>query len=111
MNVIGRVRNNQRRHKKMAFQLGMISFVYLTVWIPLSIIVLGQNYIDPTFLMEYLDTFNFLVYIVPLILPFLCLLSMPDLIQKLKVLLFQRTHTTVVPLNPAVHSPTNLNPQ
>jgi hypothetical protein len=35
-------------------------------------------YIDPAFLLDYLHTFNFLVYIVPLILPMIRLLSMPE---------------------------------
>jgi hypothetical protein len=37
MIVIGRVGNNTRRERKMAFQLGIISLVYLVVWMPLSI--------------------------------------------------------------------------
>jgi hypothetical protein len=98
--VFGRVRNNWRRQRKMAFQLGIISFVYLTVWIPLSVIQLGQIYIDPTFLQNYLDTFNYLVYIVPLILPMVFLISMPRIIQKLKTLKFRRQRTVIVPLNP-----------
>ncbi|CAF0786028.1 unnamed protein product [Adineta steineri] len=109
MMVVGRVQNNWQRHRKMAFQLGLISFVYLAVWIPLSIIQLGEIYIDSNFLFEQLDTFNFLVYIVPLILPMICLMSMPELIKKLKTFLFPQQHAIVVPINTAVIHQTNLN--
>ena len=97
MIIIGRVRNDWQRQRKMAFQLGIISFVYLVVWIPLSIAQLGQIYIDPTFLLEQLDTFNFLVYIVPLILPMVCLISMPEIIKKFKTLIFRQQHIAVMP--------------
>jgi hypothetical protein len=99
MIIIGRVRNNWQRERKMAFQLGIISFVYLAVWIPLSIAQLGQIYINPTFLLEQLDTFNFLVYIVPLILPMVCLMSMSEIIQKFKTLIFRKQNVVVMPLN------------
>ncbi|CAF0934147.1 unnamed protein product [Rotaria sp. Silwood1] len=95
----GPIRNNWRRQRKMAFQLGIISFVYLAVWIPLSIAQLGQIYIDSNFLFTQLDTFNFLVYIVPLVLPMVCLMSMPELIKKLKTLIFRQHHTVIMPSN------------
>ncbi|CAF0826049.1 unnamed protein product [Adineta ricciae] len=94
-----RVQNNWRQHRKMALQLGLISFVYLVIWVPLSIIQLGLNYIDPNFLATYLDTFNFLVYIIPLILPMLCLMSMPDLMKQIKTRLLTCHGVTVVPMN------------
>jgi phosphatidylglycerophosphate synthase len=102
MTVVGRVQNNWQRHRKMAFQLGLISFVYLAVWIPLSIAQLGEIYIDPNFLLEPLDTFNFLVYIVPLILPMICLMSMPELIQKLKTIIFRQRQAVIMPMNTAI---------
>ncbi|CAF1113982.1 unnamed protein product [Rotaria sordida] len=95
----GRIQNNWRHQRKMAFQLGIISFVYLAVWIPLSIAQLGQIYIDSTFLLIQSDTFNFLVYIVPLVLPMVCLMSMPELIKKLKTLIFRQHHGIIIPFN------------
>jgi phosphatidylglycerophosphate synthase len=92
---VGRTRNNWRRQKKMAFQLGIISFIYLAVWIPLSFVQLGQIYIEPNFLLDQEDTIEFLVYIVPLILPMVCLMSMPELIKKLKLILFIKQHPSV----------------
>ena len=97
--IAGRMRNNWQRQRRMALQLGVISFVYLAVWIPLSIIQLGQIYIDPVFLLQQMDTFNYLVYIVPLILPMICLMSMPELLKTLKNLLRRRQLGTVMPLN------------
>jgi hypothetical protein len=99
MNVVGRIRNNWKRQRKMAFQLGIISFVYLVVWIPLSIIQLGQIFINPTFLLQQLDTFNFLVYIVPLILPMVCVMAMPELIKKFQTFTFRQHHGIVMPVD------------
>lgn len=106
--VIGRTQNNWKRQQKLAIQLGMISFVYLAVWVPVSIAQLGQIYVSPSFLAQELDTFNFLVYIVPLILPFLCLMSMPELIQTLKKILFPRTMRNVHPM-PNTIAQSNMN--
>lgn len=99
MMVVGRVQNSWHRHRKMALQLGLISFLYLSVWLPLSVIQLGLIYISPTFLLDYLDTFNYLVYIVPLLLPMMCLLSMPELIRKVKAIVLKRPRMAVVPLS------------
>ncbi len=110
MVVIGRVGNNNwKRQRKLAFQLGLISIVYLAIWIPVSIIQLGQIYISPTFLLDYLHTFNFLVYIVPLILPMICLLSMPEILTQLKALLFPPQHAAVMPLNMQKSRRNNVN--
>ncbi|UJR27964.1 hypothetical protein I4U23_009222 [Adineta vaga] len=109
MIVRGRVQNNWQRHQKMALQLGLISFVYLAIWIPLSIIQLGLNYINSNFLLDYLDTFNFLVYIVPLILPMLCLMSMPDLIKRIKTCMCIHQRIMVMPMNNTTIRHPNIN--
>ena len=96
---LGRIRNRNRRHRKMAFQLGLISFVYLVVWMPLSILQLGLIYVSPTFLLDYFDISNFLVYIVPLILPMIYLMSLPELWKKVKNIVFPQRHAIVRPLN------------
>ena len=96
---IGRIRNYHQRHRKMALQLGLISFVYLAIWMPLSVIQLGQIYIDPTFLVDYLDIFNFLVYIVPLILPIICLISFPEILKSAKNIISPQRNTAIRPLN------------
>ncbi|CAM2704939.1 unnamed protein product [Rotaria socialis] len=97
--MVGRVQNNWRKQRKLALQLGMISFAYLAVWIPLSIGQLGQNYINPNFLLVQSDTFNFLVYLVPLVLPIVCLMSMHEVIIKFKSRLFRRNRAVVTPAN------------
>ncbi|CAF3554959.1 unnamed protein product [Rotaria socialis] len=97
--VVGRVQNNWRKQRKLALQLGMISFVYLVVWIPISIGQLGESYINPNFFLVQLDTFNFLVYLVPLVLPIVCLMSMQQLIIKFKSRLFRQNGAMVMPAN------------
>jgi len=109
MVIIGRVRNNWRRERILAFQLGIISFVYLVVWIPLSIAQLGQIYINPNFLLRQLNTFDFLVYIVPLILPMVYLISMSEIIQKFKLLIFRKQNVVVMPLNEIHIRQNNIN--
>ena len=110
MVVVGRVGNNNwKRQRKLAFQLGLISFIYLIVWIPISLIQLGRIYIDPTFLLDYLDTFNFLIYIVPLILPMICLLSMPEILKQLKIILFPTHRGAVIPAHITQTRQNNLN--
>ncbi|CAF1134446.1 unnamed protein product [Rotaria sp. Silwood1] len=87
-----------RRQRKMALQLGIISTLYLVIWLPEGIGFLGQIYISSTFFLDQIDTFNFLTYLVPLLLPFACLISMPELIKKLKAILFRRQTMAVVPV-------------
>ncbi|CAF1499650.1 unnamed protein product [Rotaria sp. Silwood1] len=105
--VVGRIENNWRRQRKMAFQLGTISFVYLAVWIPLSVAQIGEIY-SPNFLFVQLDTFNFFVYIVPLITPMLCLISMPEVLKKFKTLIFRQRRTAIMPLNGIVFRQNNI---
>ncbi|CAF1987678.1 unnamed protein product [Rotaria magnacalcarata] len=100
--VVGRVQNNLRKQRKLTLQLGMISFVYLAVWIPLSIAQLGQIYTGPNYLLAQSDTFNFLVYLVPLVLPIVCLMSMHKLIIRFKSRLFRQNGAMVMPVNDSV---------
>ncbi|CAF3613071.1 unnamed protein product [Rotaria socialis] len=97
--VVGRVQNNWRKQKKLALQLGMVSFAYLAAWIPLSIDQLGKIYIGPNFLLAHSDTLNFLVYLVPLVLPIVCVMSMYELIIQFKSRLFRQNSAMVMPVN------------
>ena len=108
MLVVGRTQQNRSRQQRMAFQLGLISLLYLAVWMPLSIAQLGQIYIGPTFLFEQLDTFNYLVYIVPLLLPFFCLMSMPELIAFVKSVLCRRNER-IHPFQSTTQQPNQTN--
>jgi hypothetical protein len=109
MIIVGRIQNDWNRQRKMAFQLGIISFVYLIVWIPLSIAQLGQIYIDSTFLHEQLDTLGFLVYIISLILPVVCLISMPEFIKKIKTFIFRHQRIAVMPMTNKFIRQININ--
>ena len=80
--AIGRVGNNNRGHYKMAFQLGLISFVYLAVWLPLVTIQFGQAYISPTFLLDYSDMSGFLVSVAPSVFPLIYLISLAEIWKK-----------------------------
>lgn len=104
--MMRRVGNNWRRGRKMASQLGLISLLYLAVWLPLAIIQLGLIYISPTFLLDYLDTFNFLVYFVPLLLPMIYLFATFEEIKKLKNRVFPQRTTEIIHV-PVTHARTN----
>lgn len=106
--MIRRAENNWRRGRKMASQLGLISLLYLAVWFPLSIIQLGLIYISTTFLLNYLDFFNFLVYFVPLLLPMIYLLATFEEIKTLKNRIFPRRIADVIGL-PVTNARTNMN--
>ena len=108
LTIIGRMHNNWRRHRKMGLQLGIISSLYLVVWIPVVVTQLGEIYIDPTFLLQQSDTFYFLIYIIPLILPMIYLMSMPEVIKKFKSLIFRQRPTTIIPLNSTFMQQSNL---
>lgn len=111
MTAIGRTQNTWHRHRKMGLQLAMISFLYLAVWIPVVVIQLGQNYIDPNFLLEQSDTIYFFIGIIPLILPMICLMSMPEVVKKFKILVLERQHATVIPMNSSLMQQTTLRQQ
>lgn len=97
LGVIGRIENSWNRQRKMAFQLGTISFIYLAAWIPLAVAEMGQAYV-PNFLFKQLDILTFLIYIVPLITPMVCLMSMPEILKKIKTLMFRQNRTAIWPL-------------
>ncbi|CAF3600617.1 unnamed protein product [Rotaria sordida] len=95
--VVRRTRIDWRRQRKMTLQLGIISTLYLVIWLPVGIGLLGQIYISSTFFLDQIDIFSFLTYLVPLLLPFVCLISMPGLMKKLKAILFRRQIMAVAP--------------
>ena len=85
-----------RRQRKMVVQLSLFSTLYLSIWLPLSIVQLGEVLSGPTFLSHINDTVNFLVYIVPLLLPFACLVAKPEIIRKCRTAVFQKTRVAVM---------------
>ncbi|UJR16807.1 hypothetical protein I4U23_003706 [Adineta vaga] len=72
---------NWRRHRKMAFQLWFVSSLYMTGWLPLTFVGLIQFTVQPKFMLEQLSTIYFILYFVPLLLPFVCACLFPDVIK------------------------------
>ncbi|CAF1661540.1 unnamed protein product [Adineta ricciae] len=99
MTVRGRIQNTWHRHRKMGLQLGMISFLYLAIWIPVVVTQFGENFINPDFLFDASHTFYFLIYIIPLLLPMVCLMSMPEVLKTFKVLICKQQAVAVMPSN------------
>ena len=95
--MTGRVTQNSRSQRKMASQLALISILYLIVWLPVSIVQLGEIYISRTFLSNYLNLFNFLLYFVPLLLPVIYLVSTFQAIKQMKQRLFPQRNVADVP--------------
>ena len=75
---------NWRRHRKMVLQLWFISSLYMAFWLPMVITQLIQISVMPTFMIDQLDTILFLVYLIPLLLPIICLSTLPELIKKIQ---------------------------
>ncbi|CAF1570228.1 unnamed protein product [Adineta steineri] len=75
---------NWRHHRKMVLQLWIISSLYIGFWLPNIITILVQITILPSFMDEQLETMEFIVYFIPLLLPMVCLTALPELIKKVK---------------------------
>ncbi|UJR07476.1 hypothetical protein I4U23_011765 [Adineta vaga] len=72
-----------RRHRKMVLQLWIISSLYMAFWLPVSITILIQITIDPSFMIDSLSTMQFFTYLIPLLLPMICLSTLSDLTKKI----------------------------
>ena len=86
---------NWRKQRKMVLQLCAISSLYLSVWLPIATIQLVQLYADSTFLAAQLETLYFIAYIGLLILPFVCITSIPQLFQRIRNI-FRRHHRRAI---------------
>ncbi|CAF1053419.1 unnamed protein product [Adineta ricciae] len=76
-------RQQWTRSAKLALQLLAIGMAYIIAWIPYSIIVLIQMFQNSERLAYILSTvFVYLPYLQSLILPYLCMLFIPDIKQK-----------------------------
>lgn len=74
---------NWRRHRKMVVQLWLVSSLYMAFWMPLAITQFIQITVMPTFMADQLDTILFLTYFIPLLLPMICLGTLPELVKKI----------------------------
>ena len=82
---------NWRRHRKMTFQLWLISSLYLAFWLPFTLSKLIQYTIMPTFFLDQYDTMLFILYFIPLLLPIVCLNTYPELLKKIRGIVRRRT--------------------
>ncbi|CAF0806106.1 unnamed protein product [Adineta ricciae] len=72
-----------RQHRRMILQLWIISSLYVAFWLPVSITLLVQITADPSFMMHSLAVMQFLTYLIPLLLPMMCLSTLPELTKKI----------------------------
>ena len=74
-----------RTTRKLTIQLFSISFLFLSIYLPLTIFGLIRLWIDPYFLFVFtMVYFAYAAYLVPLLMPFVCLISLPEILTKLK---------------------------
>lgn len=75
---------NWRRQRKLTFQLGLMSLLYLLCWLPFATIQFMRLLISPYFLINQYDTVNFIVYFIPLLFPFVSLNIFPEFMTKIQ---------------------------
>ena len=97
-----------RKTRKLTIQLVWVSFLFLTIYLPYIIFALIRLWIDPSFLsipsMTYLA---YTLYLVPLLMPFICLMVFPQIMTELKkcccyryiTMRQRRTQQTIVPIH------------
>jgi hypothetical protein len=73
-----------RRQRKLTMQLLIIASIYIIFWFPMAFNGLAFIFTS-SYLSEQIQTnyFIFLVYIVPILLPFILLATLPELIKKI----------------------------
>jgi hypothetical protein len=81
---------NWRRHRKMIFQLWLISSLYLALWLPFTLSQIVRFTIAPTFFLDQYNTLLFIIYFIPLLLPIACLNTFPELLEKLREIIRRR---------------------
>ncbi|CAF0985435.1 unnamed protein product [Adineta ricciae] len=84
-----------RRHRKMVLQLWIVSSLYIAFWFPVTITLLIQNTVSPSFMADQLQTMQFLVYFIPLLLPVICLSTFPKLVKKIKTFILPLQSNTI----------------
>jgi hypothetical protein len=84
------------RHRKMAFQLWFISSLYLTGWLPLTLTQLIRITVNSSFFNDQLATIFFLVYLIPLLLPIVCLGVFPEVLNSAREAIGRQRRNRVV---------------
>ncbi|CAF4173385.1 unnamed protein product [Adineta steineri] len=76
----------KKKNRKMTVQLLVVSSLFLIFWLPIAITGLIQQYFSPTFLIDIqFNIFFYLIYLIQLFLPFVCLISLPELKKEIRV--------------------------
>ncbi|UJR20151.1 hypothetical protein I4U23_023283 [Adineta vaga] len=76
-----------RTTRKLALQLFSISFLFLSIYLPYVLIALIRLWFDPSFLMFFGVLYLvYIAYLVPLLMPFICLVSLPEIVLRMKKL-------------------------
>jgi hypothetical protein len=93
--------HNWRRHRKMVLQLWVVSSFHLGIWLPLVSTLLIERTVQPSFMIDQLETMQFAPYFVPLLLPMICVSTQPEFVSKMKNLIRMRpmNRVTVVTYN------------
>ncbi|CAF1563803.1 unnamed protein product [Adineta steineri] len=79
--------NAWRTTRKLSIQLFSISFLFLSIYLPFIILGLIRTWIDPLFLYGVTITYlAYVAYVVSLLMPFICLVSLPEIVTKIKEL-------------------------
>ncbi|CAF2949620.1 unnamed protein product [Rotaria sp. Silwood2] len=81
------ISNTLRRNRRMITQLLAISLMCLIAWIPWVVIIIGQNFFDSSFGDWFITHIvHYLPYLTASISPFLALIGLPSIRQRLRVL-------------------------
>ncbi|UJR16850.1 hypothetical protein I4U23_003749 [Adineta vaga] len=100
-------RREWRKNCKMIFHLLLLTSVYLLLQIPFAVIIMLQTliYLPEWAIRMQTVYFYYFFWLLTLLLPFVCVLCLPEVTKKLKNSLQQRVrrHHTVIPMNLTRH--------
>jgi hypothetical protein len=89
-----------RKQRRMTLQLLGISCLYLFIWFPNLMIILVQLLFLPTFLVKIqFDYIYDLLYLICLLLPWVCLGLFPEFTNWIWNRLYRRHHNAIRPTN------------
>lgn len=103
------ISNTLKRNRRMTIQLLAISFSCLIAWMPWVVIIIVQNFFDPSFGDWFIThILHYLPYLTASASPFLALIGLPTIRQRLRMLKKQliaaKCLLPVVPINSATTS-------
>jgi hypothetical protein len=78
-----------RRQRKLTLQMVSISILYVIFWFPSTLTQLVEIYFNSEFLLVHLESLLFLIYFVPLLLPFVCLVRLTKLMKQMRTYVIQ----------------------